>query len=118
MRLRGRAVRRGGEGAGRACGRLGNHIRLAKISLSSANEMDSEAHTGSTEERSAVDGEEDGDPMLDCEWQGQYQRSLGEEGVFGRTILFRHADAGGQCEGYHWNNLHTMVSKDAKSAKM
>lgn len=80
--------------------------------------MDSEAHTGSTEERSAVDGEEDGDPMLDCEWQGQYQRSLGEEGVFGRTILFRHADAGGQCEGYHWNNLHTMVSKDAKSAKM
>ena len=31
--------------------------------------------------------------------------------VFERTIFFRHADAGGQCKRYHWNDLSKKVRK-------
>ena len=52
------------------CSRLGNHIRLPEFQSAVGEggmRIGLEVRTGCAEEGCAVDGEEDGDPVLDCE---------------------------------------------------
>lgn len=67
MNQEGKGVQSGGGDAGKASGRLDSHILLPEVSLVLMKEARYGASTGSTDESGAVNGEEDGDPVLDCE---------------------------------------------------
>ena len=67
MNQEGKGVQTGEGDAGKASGRLGSHILLPEVSLALVKEVRYGANTRSTDESGAVNGEEDGDPVLDWE---------------------------------------------------